>query len=304
MFKKAKDGGKGLRARDLGKEIETDVIDGVYVQLTDPRKKYFKVKKIGKSSVRDIFYCNDNKYKQWRIKTTSIIEFDSLKLEISRQSQNNHENIVFYKETFIFNKEIWMIYEFMNGALSDIVGEEIKIWEEPQIACVLKQILEGLVYLHRLNKIHRNITSENVMFNLDGKIKLANLGFYTKRKDNRRSSILGRLSLWVPPEIILGLQWDAQRDVWGTGIAAIEMAEGEPPLMNVEPLRALLLITVNPSPSLGDRTKWSDELHHFLKASLEKDPANRASSQQLLLHPFINKSCSLREFGQFAQTII
>ena len=36
---------------------------------------------------------------------------------------------------------------------------------------------------------------------------------------------------------------DFQVDVWSTGITLMEMCQGEPPLMDKPPLRALLLIT-------------------------------------------------------------
>lgn len=60
-----------------------------------------------------------------------------------------------------------------------------------------------------------------------------------------------------------------QVDVWSMGITAIEMAEGEPPLLHEPPLRALLLISINPSPRLKDPTKWSRGFMHFLSSSLD-----------------------------------
>lgn len=53
------------------------------------------------------------------------------------------------------------------------------------------------------------------------------------------------------------------------GITALEMAEGEPPLLHEPPLRALLLISINPSPRLKDPNKWSRNFVHFLASSLD-----------------------------------
>lgn len=55
------------------------------------------------------------------------------------------------------------------------------------------------------------------------------------------------------------------------GITALEMAEGEPPLLHEPPLRALLLISINPSPRLKDTNKWSRNFMHFLACSLDVD---------------------------------
>lgn len=60
-----------------------------------------------------------------------------------------------------------------------------------------------------------------------------------------------------------------QVDVWSMGITALEMAEGEPPLLHEPPLRALLLISINPSPRLKDTNKWSRGFNHFLASSLD-----------------------------------
>lgn len=60
-----------------------------------------------------------------------------------------------------------------------------------------------------------------------------------------------------------------QVDVWSMGITALEMAEGEPPLLHEPPLRALLLISINPSPRLKDPNKWTRGFIHFLASSLD-----------------------------------
>jgi len=93
-------------------------------------------------------------------------------------------------------------------------------------------------------------------------------------------------------------------DVWSAGITALEMADGEPPHLAEPPLRALLLITTQGSPGLRQPERWSTNFRHFLKCALAADPSRRASSDQLLMHPFVKSACSQEEFGAFASSIL
>jgi serine/threonine protein kinase len=106
----------------------------------------------------------------------------------------------------------------------------------------------------------------------------------------------------MAPELIRGQEYDFKVDIWSLGITAIEMAEGEPPLLNEPPLRALLLITTNKSPTLNNnRVRWSNEFNHFIAQCLHISASKRASADQLLMHPFIQKSCTQPEFAHFAE---
>jgi serine/threonine protein kinase len=106
----------------------------------------------------------------------------------------------------------------------------------------------------------------------------------------------------MAPELIRGLEYDFKVDIWSLGITAIEMAEGEPPLLNEPPLRALLLITTNKSPGLNNQKyRWSQEFNHFLAQCLQKASDKRATADQLLLHPFIQSTCSTEQFADFAR---
>lgn len=105
----------------------------------------------------------------------------------------------------------------------------------------------------------------------------------------------------MAPELIRGQEYDFKVDVWSLGITAIEMAEGEPPLLNEPPLRALLLITTSKAPTLNNkRHKWSEEFNHFLAQCLQLNPEKRATADQLLLHPFLQVACTQEEFAAFA----
>ena len=87
--------------------------------------------------------------------------------------------------------------------------------------------------------------------NKSGAVKIADFGFAINltSEASKRTSVVGT-PYWMAPELIRGQEYDFKVDVWSLGITAIEMAEGEPPLMREPPLRALLLITINPPPTL------------------------------------------------------
>ena len=56
-----------------------------------------------------------------------------------------------------------------------------------------------------------------------------------------------------------------------TGITALEMAESQPPLCDMHPMRALFLIPRNPPPRLKNGKKWSKKFHSFIDSVLVKD---------------------------------
>lgn len=62
----------------------------------------------------------------------------------------------------------------------------------------------------------------------------------------------------------------------------MEFAQGFPPLYQVSPMKVMLHIANNPSPTLTNPQDFSKTFNHFLYASLLKDPRKRPTSHQML----------------------
>jgi hypothetical protein len=85
--------------------------------------------------------------------------------------------------------------------------------------------------------------------------------------------------------------YDNRSDLWSLGITALEMAESQPPLCDLHPMRALFLIPRNPPPRLKSK-KWNKKFHNFIETVLVKDYTQRPSTEQLLKCPFIKDGIS------------
>ena len=87
----------------------------------------------------------------------------------------------------------------------------------------------------------------------------------------------------MAPEVLKEERYDAKADVWSLGITLIEMADGLPPLAEMNPFRAMRIIPSSDPPTLECPEKFSKDFNNFLAKCLVKDPSKRCSIQELVM---------------------
>lgn len=228
------------------------------------------------------------------IDTKSEEELEDYMVEIDILASCDHPNIVKLLDAFYYENNLWILIEFCAGGAVDAVMLELeRPLTESQIQVVCKQTLEALNYLHDNKIIHRDLKAGNILFTLDGDIKLADFGVSAKntRTIQRRDSFIGT-PYWMAPEVVMcetskDRPYDYKADVWSLGITLIEMAEIEPPHHELNPMRVLLKIAKSEPPTLAQPSKWSSNFKDFLRKCLEKNVDARWTTSQLLQHPFV-----------------
>uniref|UniRef100_A0A673ZHB5 Mitogen-activated protein kinase kinase kinase kinase 6 n=1 Tax=Salmo trutta TaxID=8032 RepID=A0A673ZHB5_SALTR len=158
----------------------------------------------------------------------------------------------------------------------------------------------GLHHLHETGKMHRDIKvifTKILFLQLSHGIFFSPADFGVAAEINasvaKRKSFIGT-PYWMAPEVAAVEKkggYNQLCDIWAVGITAIELAELQPPMFDLHPMRALMMMSKSSfqPPKLKDKTKWSADFHGFVKISLTKNPRKRPSSEKLLQHPFVSQ---------------
>ncbi|XP_018413451.1 PREDICTED: myosin-IIIa, partial [Nanorana parkeri] len=217
---------------------------------------------------------------------------------------SDHPNVVkffgmYFKKDIKTGDQLWLVLELCNGgSVTDLAKGLLKRGErmnETIIAYILHEALMGLQHLHSHKTIHRDVKGNNILLTTDGGVKLVDFGVSAQLTNTRlhRNTSVGT-PFWMAPEVIACEQqvdatYDARCDVWSLGITAIELSDGDPPLADLHPMRALFKIPRNPPPTLRQPELWSAELNDFIHKCLTKDFEKRPTVCDLLEHAFIRQ---------------
>uniref|UniRef100_A0A674ARN6 Mitogen-activated protein kinase kinase kinase kinase n=1 Tax=Salmo trutta TaxID=8032 RepID=A0A674ARN6_SALTR len=221
-------------------------------------------------------------------------DFSIIQQEIFMVKECMHHNIVAYFGSYLCREKLWICMEYCGGgSLQDIYHGVVSHCSPVSHDSLHSQ---GLGYLHSKGKMHRDIKGANILLTDNGDVKLADFGVAAKITATiaKRKSFIGT-PYWMAPEVAAVEKnggYNQLCDIWAVGITSIELAELQPPMFDLHPMRALFLMSKSSfqPPKLKDKMKWSTSFHNFVKVSLTKNPKKRPTAEKLLSHLFIDQT--------------
>lgn len=278
----------------------------------NPLKIFKDVVKIGEGSSGSVYRAYDPTrcvpVAIKRVVPKSQEDLSLFKFEVAVMSSAFHHNLIKCYESYKLGENLFIVMELADaGSLTDVLyflNDRKLHLNEPEIAYVCREVLQGLASLHGIKRIHRDIKSDNTLVTRQGHVKIADFGFAAQltAKENKRNTVIGT-PFWMAPEVCRGMDYDSRVDVWSTGVLAIECAEGAPPLLHETQMKAMFLIATEGPPRLKRPDEWTTDFHDFIDRCTTVDPSKRPTAAEMLKHPFLKRAAEPQHMGRIFSVV-
>ncbi|XP_053986837.1 serine/threonine-protein kinase unc-51 isoform X2 [Hylaeus anthracinus] len=233
-----------------------------------------------------------------RKKLNFIVAIKSITKKSLAKSQNLlGKEIKILKES---NHNVFLVMEYCNGGdLADYLSAKGTLSEDT-IRVFLKQLAGAMKALHAKGVVHRDLKPQNILLSHNcGKacpqphqitLKIADFGFARFLQDGVMAATLCGSPMYMAPEVIMSLQYDAKADLWSLGTIVFQCLTGKAPFQAHTP-QALKLFyekNANLGPKIPPGT--SPELSDLLMGLLRRNARDRMPFDEFFGHPFLQGS--------------
>ncbi|XP_069758981.1 death-associated protein kinase 2-like isoform X1 [Narcine bancroftii] len=216
---------------------------------------------------------------------------EEIEREVKILQQVQHPNIITLHDVYENKTDVVLILELISGGeLFDFLAQK-ELLSEEEATAFIKQILEGVNYLHSKNIAHFDLKPENIM--LLNKIpvphiKLIDFGLARKIEDGVEFKNIFGTPEFVAPEIVNYEPLGLPADMWSIGVITYILLSGASPFLGETKQETLANISAMNYDFDEEFFSHTSELaKDFIKNLLVKDTRKRLSIKEALSHPWI-----------------
>lgn|GEM_PF-895470 len=155
-----------------------------------------------------------------------------------------------------------------------------------ELMAILKQLCDGLGFIHAKGFVHRDIKSANIHLSAQGHATILDFGIIRDTKESEgltRAGMLMGTPHYMAPEQAMGKDIDARTDLYALGCMVYEMFTGHLPFISDSDYAIIAAHVQKPPPNLCDERKdVPTVVGKIVQKMLAKDPAARYQTAQEL----------------------
>lgn len=217
-----------------------------------PNKKmvYEKLKVLGVGTFSKVYECRDTENGEYfaikQVSKNFLLKHnlrEQFTKEVKIHSLMDHPNVVKLYKVFEDNHFIYLLMELCSNDTLEKLIHRRKRLSEVEARFYLKNILEGLRYIHDKNVVHRDMKPANLVISSKMEIKIADFGLASTIVNDRRRRTFCGTPYFIAPEIFDKKKGHSfEVDYWSLGIILYNMIYGCCPFVsdNVEEVYSLI----------------------------------------------------------------
>ncbi|KAF8795356.1 Myosin light chain kinase like protein [Argiope bruennichi] len=250
---------------------------------------------VGKGRFGTVYRCVERSCSRPRaakvIRCLKVKDKEKVRQEIEIMSRLHHPKLMQVLAAFESGRNMIMVMEYISGGelFERVIADDFVLTEQD---CILfmRQICDGVAYMHRNNVLHLDLKPENILCKTrtSHKIKIIDFGLARIYQQDDSLRILFGTPEFVAPEVINYEPVCPASDMWSVGVICYVLLSGLSPFMGDNDTETFANITRGEM-DFDDEAfdEISDDAKDFISKLLVKNVRNRMSSEQCLKHPWL-----------------
>ncbi|KAB0797265.1 hypothetical protein PPYR_08259 [Photinus pyralis] len=210
---------------------------------------------------------------------------DKMTQEIRIHKSLSHKHIVGFYGFFEDSLNVYIVLELCRRRSMMELHKRRMTLSEPETRFYMKQILNGVHYLHNNKIIHRDLKLGNLFLNDDLHVKIGDFGLAARIEfEGETKKTLCGTPNYIAPEILNKKGHSFEVDIWSIGCIMYTLLVGKPPFET-----SSLKETYNRIKKCHYKltSTISQPARQMIMTMLQSDPKSRPKVQQLLSHEFL-----------------